>query len=106
MTNGVFMPYVLVFNRPAIEAKIERLAGFLLSGGFDGLLKAVLDLRKQIGVPHSLGGLKVDGGKIETIAEMAIVDPTAGGNPIPLTEDNARKLFDAALRGDVASATA
>ncbi|HYJ58469.1 MAG TPA: iron-containing alcohol dehydrogenase [Methyloceanibacter sp.] len=106
MTNGVFMPYVLAFNRPAIEAKIERLAGFLLSGGFDGLLKAVLDLRKQIGVPHSLGGLKVDGGKIETIAEMAIVDPTAGGNPIPLTEDNARKLFDAALRGDVASATA
>jgi alcohol dehydrogenase class IV len=84
MTNGVFMPYVLVFNRPAIEAKIERLAGFLgISGGFDRFLKAVLDLRKQIGVPNDLGGLKVDGGKVETIAEMAIVDPTAGGNPFP-----------------------
>ena len=45
MTNGVFMPYVLVFNRPAIEAKIVRLAGFLgIAGGFDGFLEAVLAL--------------------------------------------------------------
>ncbi len=67
MTNGVFMPYVLVFNRPAIEPKIERLAGFLgIGGGFDGFLKAVLDLRKKTGVPHDLGGLKVDGSKVET----------------------------------------
>jgi alcohol dehydrogenase class IV len=105
MTNGVFMPYVLVFNRPAIEAKIERLAGFLgIDGGFDGFLKAVLDLRQQVGVPHDLGGLKVDGSKAETIAEMAVVDPTAGGNPIPVTKEAARKLFDAALKGDLAAA--
>jgi alcohol dehydrogenase class IV len=105
MTNGVFMPYVLVFNRAAIEPKIERLAGFLeIDGGFDGLLKAVLDLRKQVGVPHDLGGLKVDGGKVDTIAEMAVVDPTAGGNPIPVTKEAARKIFDAALKGDVAAA--
>ena len=39
MTNGVFMPYVLVFNRPAIEPKIVRLAGYLgIDGGFDGFL--------------------------------------------------------------------
>ena len=105
MTNGVFMPYVLVFNRPAIEAKIERLAGFLgIDGGFDGFLKAVLDLRQQVGVPHDLGGLKVDGSKAETIGEMAAVDPTAGGNPIPVTKEAARKLFDAALKGDLAAA--
>ena len=105
MTNGVFMPYVLVFNRLAIGPKIERLAGFLgIGGGFDGFLKAVLDLRKQTGVPHDLGGLKVDGSKAETVAEMAVADPTAGGNPIPVTKEGARKLFDAALKGDVAAA--
>ena len=55
MTNGVFMPYVLVFNRPAIEAKIARLAGYLgIAGGFDGFLAAVLDLRKKTGVPHDV----------------------------------------------------
>jgi alcohol dehydrogenase class IV len=105
MTNGVFMPYVLVFNRPAIEAKIVRLAGFLgIGGGFDGFLKAVLDLRKQTGVPHDLGGLKVDGNRVDTIVEMSLVDPTAGGNPIPLTKEGSRKLFLAALSGDVAAA--
>ena len=107
MTNGVFMPYVLVFNRSAIEPKIVRLAGYLgIGGGFDGFLQAVLDLRKATGVPHGLTGLKVDGSKVETIVEMAIVDPTAGGNPIPLTKEGSRKLFEAALKGDVAAAAA
>jgi alcohol dehydrogenase class IV len=105
MTNGVFMPYVLVFNRPAIEEKIARLAGFLgIEGGFDGFLAAVLDLRRKTGVPHDLGGLKVDGKRVGTIVEMSLVDPTAGGNPIPLTEKGSRKIFEAALKGDVAAA--
>jgi alcohol dehydrogenase class IV len=105
MTNGVFMPYVLVFNRPAIEAKIVRLAGFLgLGGGFDGFLKAVLDLRKRTGVPHDLGGLGVDASRANLIVEMSLVDPTAGGNPVPLTAEASGKLFAAALSGDVAAA--
>ncbi len=105
MTNGVFMPYVLVFNRQAIEPKINRLAGFLsIGGGFDGFLQAVLDLRKRTGVPHDLGGLGVDGARVETIVEMSLDDPTAGGNPVPLTKEGSRKLFAAALSGDVAAA--
>ena len=104
-TNAVFMPYVLVFNREAIEPKIARLAGYLgIEGGFDGFLDAVLALRKATGVPNDLRGLKVDGGKAETIAEMAVVDPTAGGNPIPLTKEGSRKLFEAALSGNLAAA--
>jgi len=104
-TNGTFMPYVLVFNRPAIEAKIERLAGYLgIPGGFDGFLAAVLDLRKKTGVPHDLKGLGVDGSRVDTIVEMSLVDPTAGGNPVPLTKEGSRKIFDAALKGDVAAA--
>ena len=104
-TNGVFMPYVLVFNRAAIEPKIARLAGFLgIEGGLDGFLEAVLDLRKQTGVPHDLGGLGVDGSKVETIVEMSLVDPTVGGNPVPLTKEGSRRIFEAALAGDVAAA--
>jgi alcohol dehydrogenase class IV len=104
-TNGVFMPYVLVFNRPAIEAKIERLAGYLgIAGGFDGFLKAVLDLRKKTGIPHDLKGLGVDGSRVDTIVEMSLEDPTAGGNPVPLTKEGSRKIFDPALKGDVAAA--
>jgi alcohol dehydrogenase class IV len=87
MTNGVFMPYVLVFNRTVIEAKIVRAAAYLgINDGFDGFLRAVLRLRLETGVPHTLVGLKVDGGRRDQIADMAIVDPTAGGNPMPLTQ--------------------
>jgi len=101
-TNGVFMPYVLAFNRAAIDPKIKRLAGYLeIPGGFEGFVEAVLDLRKQTGVPHDLGGLGVDGSKVDTIVEMSLVDPTAGGNPVPLTKERSRKIFDAALSGNV-----
>ena len=103
MTNGVFMPYVLVFNRTAIEEKIERLAGYLgIEGGFDGFLQAILALRKNAGVPHTLAGLKVDGSRRSEIEEMAIVDPTAGGNPIPLTLQGAGAIFDMAMGGELA----
>jgi alcohol dehydrogenase len=106
-TNAVFMPYVLVFNRPAIEAKIERLGGYLgIPGGFDRFLAAVLDLRKKTGVPNDLKGLGVDGSRFDTMVEMSLVDPTAGGNPVPLTKEGSRKLFEAALKGDVAAAAA
>jgi alcohol dehydrogenase class IV len=100
MTNAVFMPYVLAFNRPVIEEKFVRLAGFLgLEGGFDGVMKAVLELREDLDVPNTLAGLKVDGAEAAKIAEMAVVDPTAGGNPLELTVEGARAIFDAALEG-------
>jgi alcohol dehydrogenase len=102
MTNAVFMPYVLVFNRPAIEEKIARLAAYLgIADGFDGFLKAVLELREEVGVPHTLAGLGVEQSRREEIAEMAVVDPTAGGNPLPLDREGALRIFDMALTGSL-----
>jgi alcohol dehydrogenase class IV len=100
MTNAVFMPYVLVFNRPAVEEKIVRLASYLgLAARFDAFLDFVLDLRESAGVPHALPGLGVDASQVDRIAAMAPRDPTAGGNPIPLDERAARAIFLAALDG-------
>ena len=102
MTNAVFMPYVLEFNRPAIEQKFERLAGFLgISGGYQGVLDAILKLRAELDVPHTLAGLNVGAEQRDLIAEMAIVDPTAGGNSIPLTKEAALEIFDRAMSGTV-----
>ncbi len=100
MTNAVFMPYVLKFNRLEIEIKIERLGAWLgIAGGFDGFVDAVLALRHDVGVPHTLAGLKVDDRQRQRIAEMAIVDPTAGGNPRELKVSDALELFDTAMVG-------
>lgn len=103
MTNAVFMPYVLQFNRTAIEERITRLAAYLglAKPGFDGFLDFVLALRAGVGVPHTLPELGVDDRQAELIAEMALVDPSAGGNPRPLDKDGVRAIFEAASRGDL-----
>jgi alcohol dehydrogenase class IV len=100
LTNAVLMPYVLAFNRKAIEHRIKRLAVYIgLRPTFRAVLEWVLDLRAGIGVPHTLAGLGVGDDQIETIVAMAPQDPTAGGNPLPLDKRAARTIFRRALEG-------
>lgn len=103
MTNAVFMPYVLQFNRAAIEERMTRLAAYLglAKPGFDGFLDFVLALRTGVGVPHTLPELGVDDRQAGLIVEMALADPSAGGNPRPLDKDGVRAIFEAASRGDL-----
>jgi alcohol dehydrogenase len=102
-TNAVFMPYVLAFNRGAIEDRIRRLAAYLElpDPGFDSFQRFVLDLRRQVGMPHTLPELGVDDRQQDLIADMAIVDPSAGGNPVPLDRAGAAAIFAAAFHGKV-----
>lgn len=104
MTNGVFMPYVLAFNRPAVEDRIVRLAAWLgIAGGFDGFQAALLDLRKTTGVPHTLKALGVDDARFDEMAAMAVDDPSTGGNPVPFDAAAGKRLFRAAYDGDLAA---
>jgi alcohol dehydrogenase class IV len=103
MTNGVFMPYVLAFNRPAIEGRTARLADWLgIAGGFDGFQAALLDLRRRTGVPHTLKELGVDDTRFDEMAAMAVDDPSTGGNPVPFDAAAGKRLFRAAYDGDLA----
>ena len=104
MTNAVFMPYVLAFNRDAVEERIARLAAYLgIKGGFDGFAKAILKLRKDLKVPHTLPdlikGLKMDAKHKAEIAVMAVADPSTGGNPVKLTKKAAQTLLENTLAG-------
>ena len=102
LTNAVFMPYVLDFNREVLWDKIDRLAGWLeIDEGFSGFLDFVLRLRRDLGIPHTLDKIGVDKARFDEMARMAIADPTAGGNPRALTEDDARDLYERALEGRV-----
>ncbi len=101
MTNAVLMPYVLTFNRGVIEERITRLAAWLglANPGFDSFLELVMQLRRDSGVPHSLTEMNVTDEHAALVAQMAVVDPSAGGNPRELTEAHCAKLFDDALHG-------
>ena len=103
MTNATLMPYVLAFNRPAIEERIARLAAWLglAQADFDGFLGFVLELRARIGVPHTLAELGVDEARAELLAEMAAVDPSAGGNPRSFDRAAAAQVIEAAMRGKI-----
>lgn len=103
MTNATLMPYVLAFNRSAIDQRITRLAAYLglPLPDFDSFLQFVLQLRREVGVPHSLPDLGVDDRHAALIAKMAVEDPSAGGNPLPLTEAGAAAIFKAASVGVV-----
>jgi alcohol dehydrogenase len=102
LTNGVFMPYVLAFNRQAIEAPIKRLSAYIgLRPSFRAFLDWVLELRAAVGVPHTLAGLNVDDKHIDRIVAMAVEDPAAGGNPRPFDRRAARTIFKRALEGRV-----
>jgi alcohol dehydrogenase class IV len=103
LTNAVVMPYVLERNREAIADRATDLARFLNlpNPSLDSLLKWVLELREQVAIPHTLAEIGVADSHIEMLSKMAAVDPTIGGNPIPLNVDDMAKLYNNAISGNV-----
>ncbi|MBV8769053.1 MAG: iron-containing alcohol dehydrogenase [Hyphomicrobiales bacterium] len=106
LTNGVVLPYVMQFNRAAIEDRMKLLARFLdlPKPGFDGVLDWMLALRKELGVPHSLTELGVKEDRIEEMATKAVDDPSTGGNPLPMKAPDFAKVMRAALNGEIGAA--
>lgn len=104
-TNGVFLPYVLAFNRAAIEERIAALARLLglARADFAGFLAWTLMLRERIGIPHTPAALGLKPEHVARFARMAAADPTAAGNPVPLDVEALRGLYERALAGEVAT---
>ncbi len=98
LTNAVIMPTVLKFNRDAIEERIEKLAAYLdIEGGFDGFFDFIMKMRADMGVPNTLAELGVGADKIDVLAQEAVKDPSAGGNPVKLTLEAAKALLIEAI---------
>jgi len=105
LTNAVVMPYVLEFNRQAIDQKMTRLAAWLglANPSFKAVMDWVLALRKEIGIPHTLKDIGVGHDRIDELSEMAAVDPTAGGNPLPIGVPELKRMFVACIDGRMAA---
>ena len=106
LTNAVVMPYVLAFNRPAIESKIARLSAWLglREPSFDAFLAWVLELRRELSIADDLASLGVEDSRAEELAVMAASDPTASGNPVALSPGNLTPLMRACITGDLSAA--
>ena len=103
LTNGVVMPYVLSYNRAAIEARMDDLANALRlpSNGLDAVLDWLVGMRAQLFVPNTLADLGVEEARIDELAEKAQRDPSTGGNPVAMTVDGFKTLIRASIRGDL-----
>lgn len=97
-TNAVCMPAVLTLNAPAIHERFDQAASYLgLEGGFDGFCKFVQRFNDQLCIPRTLSDLGADPSQIENLINMALDDPSCGGNPVPLNKDNLRWLLEKAF---------
>ena len=103
LTNAVFAPYVLQYNRPAIEERLERLSRFLeLKGhGYHAVINWLLCLREQFGIPHTTDQLGLEENSLEKLAEMAANDPTAATNPLPVGQEEMLKIYEASMTGEI-----
>ena len=102
LLNGILMPYVLQANRKAIEKDISKAAAYLgIKGGFNGFVKWILKLRKDVGIPHKLADIGIDLKRLDEIAAMAVKDPTAGANPIQFTQAQYKTLAKKCILGDL-----
>ena len=101
MTNAVFTPYVLMFNKNAVEDRLSHIARYLAlpSPSFTGVVDWILDLRERFQIPHNASELGIEFERIEEIAAMAAADPTASTNPIPVNATKIRSIYTAALNG-------
>lgn len=97
-TNAVCMPAVLEFNKPAIQDIMEQASSYLgIVGGFRGFCTFVNDMNASMAIPKTLTALGVTDPDIDRIVAGALSDPSAGGNPVKMTEINTRELLQVCL---------
>ncbi|OOY11218.1 alcohol dehydrogenase [Thioclava marina] len=97
-TNACVMPMVLDFNRDAIEEKITQAAAYLgIAGGFEGFKARVESLRTELGIPANLTAMGVKAEDLDMLTDMALEDPSCGGNPVEMTRENTRALFESCI---------
>lgn len=100
LTNAILMPYVLVFNRPVVESRINRAAQALgIENGFDGFLAWIIELRAVLNIPHTLEGLKIPAEALEDLAAEAVADPNTPDNPRIASQEDYVHILQAALSG-------
>jgi alcohol dehydrogenase class IV len=97
-TNAVVIPAVLDFNREAVEARLGQAAAYLgIGASFADFRARAVELNEMLGMPKGLAAMGVTADRLDALTAMALEDPSVGGNPVAMTRENTRALFDACL---------
>ena len=103
LSNAIFMPYVLTFNKSVIENKIVSICNYLnLNNTFESFLEWILNLRKDLNIPHKLSDImdcsKID---LEKLSLMAFEDPSTGSNPKKITQEDLKEMYKKSISGEL-----
>ena len=101
LSNAIFMPYVLTFNKSSVENRITSICDYLnLDKNFESFLNWILDLRKKLNIPHKLSDV-MDTKKINLnkLSKMAFEDPSTQTNPKKMTIDDMKILYEHSISG-------
>ena len=101
LSNAIFMPYVLSFNKKNIEEKIISICDYLnLSKSFDAFLEWVLELRKELNIPHKLSDvIEIKKMNLDDLSKMALDDPSTSSNPKKLTINDMKVMYEHSISG-------
>ena len=96
-------PSVPAQGQTALEARADQVVA-LLNGEVqpeaiftDGFRAAIMELRKTLNIPENLTALGVTNPNLDELTEMALEDPSCGGNPVAMTRENTLALFKSCL---------
>jgi alcohol dehydrogenase class IV len=102
LSNAIFMPYVLTFNKDVIENKIIKVCEYLdlEEKSFKGFIDWVLELRKQLSIPHKLSEVIDEKDfNIDLLSKMALKDPSTSTNPKKMSIDDMKILYEHSMLG-------
>ena len=104
LSNAIFMPYVLTYNKKEIEHKIIKLSKHLelKEKTFDCFLNWILELRIELKIPHKLSEVvKITTGDLDKLSLMALEDPSTSGNPKKLQLKDMKIMYEHSLNGEL-----
>ena len=103
LSNAIFMPYVLTFNKENIEERIISICDYLnLSKSFDAFLEWILELRKLLNIPHKLSDvIETNKMNLDDLSKMALDDPSTSSNPKKLTINDMKVMYEHSISGDL-----
>ena len=99
LANAVNIPYGMQFNIAGFEDRFARMAQVLGLKEHSGaaVVQYLFDLNTRIGIPHKLRDIGVKEEHIETLADLAFADFAHPNNPKPVSREDFKALYQAAL---------